>query len=1589
LEKVHSICSKLFHIAKFIEMEQDPETLSRLLASSVGDLVSAPGTDPTELEEARIAVLASLKSGHEVEDLTLHQISSRNTPPETTIALERTIAEGTGTSEVPAQKVRRRALAVSRLAQPLLNSGQLVDRSLGPFMDSVHRPVLLDVLTPIPLIGFQWRGAAQPFLYISNQQVTGNSSRIDLTEGSVWIASSQFVSGAPDPSFIGLSIVKGAIHLFSASLDSRPIMIGTGTPMQVSLELNVDDTGMATPSTAKVVVPKNVTFLIHGPGPGVGTRLTAADDAELDFFGSTTKFSFLAALPIYVASTFRIEFPLKSESAAFIGSNPTSSIAQFGGEAQIETAAWSIPVIQESANALAAANGAGGLSLSLGAGLKADVLDKTFSMACNQCTLLAETQDFSLVGQSGVTANMAWFIASTRGTTVNARIPGPFQYAYERQADGTEIFEASVPITASLDQPRDVNGSRTSFVGVGVCSFEKNGNVTTTSVFANSPTPPGKLRPVSYSLKNFMLGLTEPTSLTSVATQTTGLPTQASASVNFGIRWSLPILPDPYTTNFPLSPLLDTASTANTANTGLQVAILSAPPAESAIEITIVPVLSTSSVIARSVSPTSTLHDILLSPPSSVLQDPRHPSLGLTEPFLLDLSTNVSQFGVALGTTEDADQPGASGSTPRPGISDLMLNFPGTLIQVVTLPAVQWEPVYTPDPMVYLDSTNVTHSFPTPLRFNDSGQVTTFSSNTATLVPFSPRDAIDGLVDNFKTSRTNVVKANFTLPFGIIASAQLIHSAIQNFPSPGLLQVQPSFASATMKGGDQVSLRGVTNRPFVLHQSPDIKSPSIPGTAVQLQNTLPNTAPPLTAISSAGIDVITDGFNQTFNSPTTGSIPVTRIDISGFGESVFSDWNFQDDTAGTSISKVQFDVMVGRTAREVIQLTSICHWVKKIRMVRTITIERQNTGTVVRHDSGWQSVGNGFFLPANITHPGIVGDVTNITNIRDLNSGPPVTVQNPSDPTKPIELVAVKFDCMVALQNAVAGSSATGIPARDVIGYVQKTIGGPLDASQFDELLSKVSGSLGGNIDCTVKVGDSGQQIRLSQVSIATALNAGSPEFCIATLGVPLLPGGGQWSFLMLGRNDQAPSAITQNGVPIVRQGRSDQVVSASSPYRFCDPSDMFVPTTPQTNYCLCHATGTQRLLFPRPVINASAPWAITSDAQGIPFLADSFALGTSTGPFPRLSVCIPFNDANYQLLISPNGDFKLQLQPNSTISSFTAAPIRRILTESKSTRAVVFAGDDKGNPSKVTIMIDTSNHTIPWSIEIDNFSVISECPVFGDGEADPRASEVSRIIGSTIVAANAPARVAGQPAFVFGPAMKPVQDALAILEKFGPLPPLDIHMTNPWSVDAFLDVQLDNLLKQVPGPVAEFLEEFFESIELQIRFSQDGTKSSADFSFKVRAKFGEVYVITVLGIIGWSLSSTGGTIWSLQLGGGAGGDMHFGPFSAFASLEFTLIGQVGSHGVGWGFSVLITAHIDWKLLSLELNIEAGHMSMKTICDAGETKWGLLQLTVAIDLHICFIVDIDFTYHGEKKEKYNGGPCDMDIQNGGLVGAPP
>jgi hypothetical protein len=141
---------------------------------------------------------------------------------------------------------------------------------------------------------------------------------------------------------------------------------------------------------------------------------------------------------------------------------------------------------------------------------------------------------------------------------------------------------------------------------------------------------------------------------------------------------------------------------------------------------------------------------------------------------------------------------------------------------------------------------------------------------------------------------------------------------------------------------------------------PDPLGHALPGTAVVGFRPPPATSDYGAQVLGAEPNLSPGAFwDSQFGPSTLIGIPLSRVDLSGFGTSTFSDWREKDPNAA-GVVRALFNVLIGRTAHELVQLQT---WILPfcIRMQRTIVFDRSDGGEVVKHDSGWVAVGDGAF----------------------------------------------------------------------------------------------------------------------------------------------------------------------------------------------------------------------------------------------------------------------------------------------------------------------------------------------------------------------------------------------------------------------------------------------------------------------------------------------------------------------------------------------------------------------------------------------------------------------------------------------------
>jgi hypothetical protein len=1441
----------------------------------------------------------------------LHDLAPRNAEEKARLAeVERAAAES---------RVHRRSLPVrtSQFAEsvPVWAAGLQAAHSIGPIGDVLGQDIWFDVFHKVKQVRFVRSKGGAPFLALPVKQVIfgglGPHKSFQLGPGSFWIATRLLAPAAPVDAYSGVRISGGtlnfgeAVHIFGDE-----VVVSEAVPCHVAITLDPPETSLGIGPGADVRdalfhPSKKVTFDVNG----AGATATVTGSSMLGLYGQQVELHPMAGPAVYLPQLNRVvAVKLTPKQTMFAATNVQSTAFRPEGSAPIAAAGWALSVARIDPDDLGEASGVGALMLVLQAGLRATWTGQSEPASLGLATIFLDEARLAVLSPAAGGYAVAQhpllpmaFARSHLAMTWGRAFP----ISYFAQAAGTEAIFTDAALSAAFEKPVDVRGERvvvrtkTAFV-----IFLQTVTGDLLSIRADL-VPDTGVPGLGFGLTNAVLRSTLPVSFLLIASWDGKLLLQGGVAIAYGLMGIIPSLPDPYATNV--------GASHTPAGGGRLMSVARWTLDTSSVEFILPP---------SATLPTGMLHQ------RPALQGLTKKAAGDAFAFedqprliLLDLSTNVSQFGVALrpppGKEEDSDI-GDIGipEGPQVAVRGLDLAVDGRRLLLLTLPAVQWEPVAC-------EPVDEAPPFPSRVTFDNSGVPTLIGVPTVKLVPVRPDAALGTILDNFAHPNPQPAQARFTLPFGMVASAVL------RKPQPGrgakVTETRPSTADG-MQAGRQLRIDAV---------DPSLtagQTPALPGFTVQLPNAVPADGPP--GPRSILGDSVTSIFNGYLGSGGTSPlVPVTRADLSGFGETLFSTWNNPNDDE-TEVSKAEFRVMIGRTAHEVVQVRTIL-LPYRVPVVRTVTMERRNHGLVTRHDSGWVAAGDGDYKFGGgiVTHRGVVKKMTNVTHIRE--TGDRVTKNG-------IEFAAVYYQGDLILE----GTSAP-IPVAHHFGYVKIGVP-PLTPAVYAALIAG-QGPLCGPLDTTIRIGNGTQQMRLHRVGVGVTQNGSNPEFVMTAWGALAFPGGGQWSVLYAEDAAGAPQAVPKDeGLPLIREGAAGGP-PPTKPYRFADPADLAHESAPARDYGILHATGTQRAFFRRPKIEPAHLSRIVSTQK--PVIADPYILATSQGLFPLQSECIPFPSANWALEVAQGGSYKL-VPP----ASFPAGLGRRTVREAGSVRSDL----DYSN-SKVTYVVDT-DQPVPWRFELTKVAKIMGNTALGD---------VITFI-STVNAQAGRETTFDEPSLKLGGSLTVVQDLLTILTSLGIEGAFKTAMTNEWSLKGSLRYPFVNAQGkdfQIPpmGEPRVKLADTGIALEFTIRPNED----IASFDFGGMPMFALELGWFIVIIIHFKivLSSEKGTEYELLLGLGVAYEEEvnswFSLQGIFAITWFAIFGDA-VYGYGVGFVLKLGASVA-PFFSVQISVE-GRIARVVIHPGydDETVYHIAKIVMAFE--ITFFLCVSIKLEGESRD---------------------
>jgi hypothetical protein len=1138
------------------------------------------------------------------------------------------------------------------------------------------------------------------------------TNQYTLVPGSVWIKANLLAANAPNDRYIGLKIKSGKI-----SLTAPPVLQGANLILanitRATVELVLDQPQPSPKSKKKygqdardmqIKCPDQFNFSFGGI---TANKVDLASPAEWNLYGQSGTFTHQNKANFFSSQLNRLLIPYQYSQPEFEPKTPKSPLFNLEGNGKIKQSWWAIPAAVLDVNAPLTAAGTGAMVADIQPGLSASWEGaEGDDLMLNDCQVLVENNRISLTSL-GLSGEGAFHILdhwkdqlNPHGTQVELTFPTAALFYYECQADGVEAVLTQTHATVNADRPKQVNGQsfliKTKNSILMLAGGQTNNliyliddNILWDNKLEFDKMP--KFKSLAIALENalFTVSPVNGIVLFGKCDENWKKITESNTFLVFGLFGYLPTLPDPYLANFGM--LRGTFGSRSQTYDHIQnwffCRIVQTPVPDEFDEVKVTfhngPQANPNSTVGSGIGsepPLGTLVNATGTGTSAggTIAGTNVPDYEggfnsatrvLTSDVfaLLDVSSNANQLGVSLGgslgarkgrvvTGHSISHSETEASIQQANeevftVDGMEMKVPANMARIFMLPQVAWEPVIN----TYKEGT---HAMDPPEGFNyypNDGGPSRILTNNPDKVTLAPIPLSQFILEKFKEKKTDVY-AQFTLPFGL-KSVAILDQTQERYPNkkPLLEQNSPKFPQGLIGG---IQIRAIGGDAGALWPEKWMNdSDMFAGFTTQLCNVLDSMGQSLNK-STLG-DSVTRIFNGQFASTASEpkGVPVVNIDFSGYGASTFSNW-FGPSAEIAATSQARFDIMLGRTAHEVIQVKSLVYpW--GIRVVRTITIFRASSGFVYRMDSGWQPETDGQFdfrykykdngVVKNPTpyviHPGAVRGLYSIRNIKEDSSIADFSTsfvrkngdkyidiksdeQTWTGPNTDIPVLCrpVWFDADVELENLVQGHKNNRTPARKILGYVQLSpplI--PLSPRHFKDLLNTQGGIIGGDIDCVMDVNKSGQYMRITRFDFSHAEQPGDadPAFVVSARGSVILPKTGSWSVVQhqVGTGDVTP--LPQHiPVPLIREGKwiAGKVVSEddvkNNLIRLANPSEILKdPTTTTLNYGILQTTATQKAL----VLTPSFGFQQKKLFSKTPLLfADPYSLMSGNGIFPN-----------------------------------------------------------------------------------------------------------------------------------------------------------------------------------------------------------------------------------------------------------------------------------------------------------------------------------------------------------------------------------
>ncbi len=1175
--------------------------------------------------------------------------------------------------------------------------------------------------------------------------VTGSQTKAGISAGSAWIAAQPLAAAAPADGFAGITIQSGDLTCDQAlTFGGTTVTVPAGATLNLNLVPTVPTAG-PTGFPTKVTAPTK----IDATFPASGTASITFNHCSATLYGEAMDCKPVALAAEYNAQLLMLYIPGHSSATHFKPTPLTGKLLEFSGAAPIESAGWALSVSEAAPSALGTALGPGDFGMVFGAGISClwTGIARREHAAVGSIVARNAGMVFSALSGSppGVVVEQKFALWDDQDTNNQrrcqlyaGRVAG--QLLTYAMTPTSEIVEYVAVLDAEVDRPVLATGMRIPVVFLsGIVAMVRSGPSYHLYVYSATPDPevPPGAPPAAYplALDNALLDVSVPAAIYLYAkTDADFNSLDGVALILFGYLLIELYLPDPYTGGFQAGReqgtvlygyLLAEIAWSKLDNVAMRLIDLAhthpaTPPTTEASStpvpppvykfpepVHLTPVQSSALVQEAAIAPDA----VAPSPPA--LPQPESAFL------LLDLSTRASLLGVEVATAAERSFT----------IDGLSVRGPASFLPLFTLPAIAWEPMYNTAPF---DPTSPTDQLLYP---PGDGPLTEVRPTSATLIPISPLQSLQALLNAGQGGFTAVL----TLSFGL--NGALAATTSKGTVLPTLTLVQPSFPASSTPAGTVYTGAWQLS---IAAPDPTQPDPILAGRSY-LRSYLDD--PPVPTLSY-GEQVLGRGvagiFTTRFDAdPTQGAagVPLRRYDLTGYGASTFSEWT-NTNPHPTDVLKAHFHVLIGRTSHEVIEVQSIIYpWA--IKVVRTITIDREGSGSVMRYDSGWQPASDGLFqypaatnIPSNQIQAGLITGLINVSNIQEL--GFPVNATGTEDGSttqETISLQPVTFNANVAIQpqhtvvqggatmKDLNGNSHVCVPSTGITGFIGLTALYHLDMTDMANF-SALSSGAGGPINAIFNVAKANSLLRVTgfdATPIADSATSGLGLAC-AVRGVPKLSSDGSWSMASRTQSQAAPVPINPtHPVPVVQPNSGGGSVPGGDVH-FADPADIFrlaasSPAPPTNVYGFLQATGTQSNFLSRPVLTVGSQNLTLADALNV---AHAGALLGAISSFPSIASCLQFLASELAPIQNQLSGPTLATTQSLTLSPAVHGTPIRLITCSVAHVDLYFywMGEAPGPSTVPTVQIALGQPTPPsWSLDINHVAVGLTIPAI---QSDP-----------------------------------------------------------------------------------------------------------------------------------------------------------------------------------------------------------------------------------------------------------------------------